>query len=216
MTGAVILAPNATGNVAGLHCWDYYGTGQSRSSGHPFVLLDLVSRFVNDPQYAIDPNQIYVTGLSSGGGEVMVLGCLAPEIFAGLGNNAGPSLGTSSSQISSVPSGYSATTAANNCTTLAGNKASSFSTQISSAVWGTSDFVVGQAYGPLNMSAMRIVYGGTFSSSTFTVSGGGSGTQYTASNKVRTSEISVSGMAHAWPAGSGGQNSNYVDNTKIN
>jgi len=33
---------------------------------------------------------------------------------------------------------------------------------------------------------------------------------------VRTTEISVSGMAHAWPAGPGGQNVSYVDNTRIN
>lgn len=28
--GAVILAPNATGNVAGYHCWDYYGASYSK------------------------------------------------------------------------------------------------------------------------------------------------------------------------------------------
>lgn len=37
-----------------------------------------------------------------------------------------------------------------------------------------------------------------------------------ANGKLRTSEIVVTGMAHAWPAGTGGQNSNYVDATKVN
>jgi poly(3-hydroxybutyrate) depolymerase len=46
---------------------------------------------------------------------------------------------------------------------------------------------------------------------------GGSNIPYTdASGKLRTSEITVTGMGHAWPAGSGGQNANYVDATKVN
>jgi len=105
--GAVILAPNATGNVYNNHCWDYANTTHTRSAaGHDAILLDLVSRFVNDPQYAIDPKQVYVTGLSSGGGETMVLGCLAPDVFAGVGINAGPPPGTTTLQIGAVPSGY--------------------------------------------------------------------------------------------------------------
>lgn len=214
--GAVILAPNATGNVANVHCWDYYGTSHTRTSGHTGVLLDLINRFKNDAQYAIDPNQVYVTGLSSGGGQTMLMGCIAPDVFAGIGNNAGPALGTSSGQISSVPSGYTSTTAKNNCVNLAGSNASHFSTQIANAVWGASDYTVGQAYGPLNMEAMRMVYGSTYSSGSITVAGGGSGTQHTLNGKIRTSQIAVTGLAHAWPAGAGGQNTNYVNNTTVN
>ncbi len=81
--GAVILAPNATGNVSGSHCWDYSRTNHSRTTGHEGVLLDLIQRFVNNSQYAIDPTQVYVAGLSSGGGETMVLACLAPASTPG-------------------------------------------------------------------------------------------------------------------------------------
>ena len=215
--GAVVIAPNATGNAAGHHCWDYYGTSHTRTSGHVDVLLDVVNRFVSEPKYAIDPNQVYVTGLSSGGGEVMVLGCVAPDVFAGLGNNAGPALGTTAQQIGSVPPGYTAATAAQNCKNIApsGNY---FATQIMNAIWGTSDFLVAQAYGPLNVGAMRQVYGGTFTKQPdFTVGGGGSGQQWKDANgKVRVSQIAVSGMSHAWPAGPGGQSSNFVDNAKVN
>lgn len=216
--GAVVLAPNATGNVSSSHCWDYSRTNHSRTTGHEYVLLDLINRFVTDPQYAIDPNQVYVTGLSSGGGETMVLGCIAPDIFAGIGINAGPTPGTTTSQIGTVPSGYTSATAASNCNTLAGSNASKFSTQIAGAVWGTSDYTVAPAYGPIATAAFRSLYGGTFTKgSTASITGGGTNTPYTdASGKLRTHEISVSGMSHAWPAGSGGQNSNYVDATRVN
>ncbi len=216
--GAVILAPNATGNVYSNHCWDYASTNHNRTSGHDAILLDLISRFVNNPQYAIDPNQVYVTGLSSGGGETMALGCMAPDIFAGVGINAGPPPGTTTLQIGYVPSGYTAATATNNCRSLAGTNTAKFASQIASVVWGTSDYTVAQAYGPMDAAAMRGVYGGTFTQgSAVTVATGGSNIPYTDSNgKLRTTEITVTGMAHAWPAGSGGQNSNYVDSTKVN
>jgi poly(3-hydroxybutyrate) depolymerase len=216
--GAVILAPNATGNLYGAHCWDWAATNRSRSYGHNAVLLDLINRFVSNPQYAIDPKQIYVTGLSSGGSKTMVLGCVAPDIFAGVGINAGPAPTVSSTQISSVPSGTTSSSVAGSCTSWAGTSASHFSSQVASVIWGTNDYVVGQAYGPLNAAAMRQVYGGAFTKgATGTVPTGGSNVPYLdAAGKLRTSEITVTGMAHAWPAGTGGQNSNYVDASKVN
>ncbi|QYF95349.1 PHB depolymerase family esterase [Massilia sp. PAMC28688] len=216
--GAVILAPNATGNVYGSHCWDYASTSHKRTSGHDGVLLDLVHRFVSHPQYGIDPKQVYVTGLSSGGGQAMALGCLAPDIFAGLGINAGPPPGTTTGQIGFVPSGYSAATAANQCRNLAGANAPFFATQISSVVWGTSDYTVAQAYGPMDAAAMRLVYGGTFTKGApVAVTPGGSNIFHTdAGGKVRTAEMSVTGQGHAWPAGAGGQATHFVDASKVN
>ena len=216
--GAVVLAPNATGNVYSNHCWDYASTNHNRSSGHDAVLLNLINRFVTNPQYAIDPKQVYVTGLSSGGGETMALGCMAPDIFAGVGINAGPPPGTTTSQIGFVPSGYTSATATTNCRNLAGSNAVNFATQIASVIWGTNDYTVAQAYGPMDAAAMRGVYGSSFTKgAAVAVPTGGSSIAYTDSNgKVRTTEITVTGMGHAWPAGSGGQNASYVDATKVN
>ena len=216
--GAVVLAPNATGNVYGNHCWDYASTSHNRTSGHDAVLFKLINRFVTSSQYAIDPNQVYVTGLSSGGGETMALGCMAPDIFAGIGINAGPPPGTTTAQIGVVPSGYTATTAGNNCKALAGANSPKFATQIAGVVWGTTDYTVAQAYGPIDAAGMRIAYGGSFTQgATTTVPTGGSNIAYNDSNgKLRTSEMKITGMAHAWPAGAGGQNTNYVDATHVN
>jgi len=216
--GAVILAPNATGNVYGSHCWDYASTRHNRTSGHDGVLLDLIRRFTGNAEYAIDPNQVYVAGLSSGGGETMALGCLAPDVFAGVGINAGPPPGTTTAQISYVPSGFTATTAANNCRALAGGAAPSFATQIASVIWGTGDYTVSQQYGPMDALAMRLVYGGAFTQGSATaVPAGGTNIPYTDANgKLRTTEITVNGMGHAWPAGPGGQNVTFVDATHVN
>jgi poly(3-hydroxybutyrate) depolymerase len=216
--GAVILAPNATGNLYGAHCWDWAASNRSRSYGHNAVLLDLINRFVSNPQYGIDPKQVYVTGLSAGGAKTMVMGCVAPDIFAGIGINAGPAPTVSTSQIGTVPPGTTSTSVANSCTAMAGSNTAHFSSQVAGVIWGTNDYVVAQAYGPMNAAAMRQVYGGTYTKgATATVPTGGSNVPYTDSNnKLRTSEIVVTAMGHAWPAGTGGQNSNYVDATKVN
>ncbi|MEW7848498.1 PHB depolymerase family esterase [Massilia aurea] len=216
--GAVILAPNATGNLYSAHCWDWAATNRSRSYGHTAVLLDLINRFLNNPQYAIDPKQVYVTGLSSGGAKAMVLGCTAPEVFAGLGLSAAPPPGVTTGQISLVPSGYSASTAASACSAMAGSAAGAFATQIAGVILGTSDYTVAQAYGPLDAAAMRQVYGGAWTqAAAVSVPGSGSDVRHLDTNgKVRTSQVTVTGLAHAWPAGSGGQNANYVNATRVN
>ncbi|QJE00132.1 PHB depolymerase family esterase [Massilia forsythiae] len=216
--GAVILAPNATGNVYGNHCWDYASTGHNRSSGHDGVLLELVKRFSGDARYAIDPNQVYVAGLSSGGGETMALGCLAPDIFAGVGINAGPPPGTTTAQISYVPSGFTANTAAERCKAWSGASTAAFATQVASVIWGTGDYTVSQQYGPMDAQAMRLVYGGSFTQgSAIALAGGGNGIPYSDSRgRLRTVEITVNGMGHAWPAGTGGQNTNFVDAAHVN
>jgi poly(3-hydroxybutyrate) depolymerase len=143
---------------------------------------------------------------------------MAPDIFAGVGINAGPPPGTTTAQIGFVPSGYTATTAGNNCKALAGSNSGKFATQIAGVVWGTTDYTVAQAYGPMDAAAMRIAYGGSFTQQTaVSVPTGGSDIRYKdASGKLRTSEMTITGMAHAWPAGAGGQNTNYVDAAHVN
>jgi poly(hydroxyalkanoate) depolymerase family esterase len=46
------------------------------------------------PELKIDPRQIYIAGLSAGATTAMQVACMAPEVFAGVGSVAGPSLGT--------------------------------------------------------------------------------------------------------------------------
>lgn len=97
MVVALPKVPNG-GVIAG--CWDYYGGEHTRSNKHNLAIFNLINELLKRTDLNIDSKQIYVSGLSSGGGESMVLGCLAPEIFAGIGLNAGPSTGTSSTEIS--------------------------------------------------------------------------------------------------------------------
>lgn len=206
--GMVVAIPAAPGGGVLLGCWDYYDSNHSRTNParHDDNLLDLVDQLLADMSLNIDPDQVYITGLSSGGGQAMVMGCLAPDVFAGVGINAGPTVGTTAGQI-----GYVATNLAqgrSTCETFAGEHEAGFDTQVTSVIYDSGDTTVAPGYNPLNAAIMADLYGAT-SESTFSLSGlpgtntNGSGTLHSDADGPRVSLIQNSGLGHAWPAGEG-------------
>ncbi len=187
--GMVVAIPGAPGGGVIAGCWDYYGTSQSRSNKYNDNLIGLANTLKGRGSLNIDANQVYISGLSSGSSQSMVIGCLAPEIFAGLGLNAGPTIGTSSSQIGSVQTNLNS--AKNLCNNWAGSRKSHFSTQITSAVYGSSDYLVAQGYNQLNVDVMKAV-----------------------GNPMGWNK-KVNGMGHEWPAG-GGSGGSYINNSLYN
>ncbi len=202
--GMVIAAPMAPNGGVLIGCWDYYGSNHSASNPgrHDDNLIDLANSLMANTSLNIDPDQVYISGLSSGGGQTFVMGCLAPEIFAGIGINAGPALGTSSGQIGSVPFGTSASSVASICTGFS-NSDGDFNTQLTSVVHGNSDTLVGTAYAAVDSEAMARVYGASKNAGSSSISGGGTEETWSDNEGVRVSKITVSGLSHAWPAGSG-------------
>jgi len=220
--GMVVVAPtvpsgtSATRSTSG--CWDWFGTGWTRTNRDQVPLKKLIDAVAARTNLDIDPNQIYITGLSSGAGETHVMGCAFPDVFAGVGVNAGPALGSSSTAIFSDPT-VTASSIVSNCKAANGNNYNGhFATQLWNTVYGTSDSIVKPSHNVRNAEGMRSLYGTTATASSFTVSGGGSGTLYKDANgKERVSLISISGMSHAWPAGSGGSGGGtYVSYSYIN
>ncbi|MBN0040375.1 PHB depolymerase family esterase [Cellulosimicrobium cellulans] len=217
--GMVVAIPAAPNGGVLLGCWDYYDTNHSRTNParHDDNLLDLVSALLADASLGIDPDQVYVSGLSSGGGQAMVMGCLAPDVFAGVGIAAGPTVGTTSGQIGSV-----ATTLAqarSTCRTFAGPHAADFATQVTSVVFGSADTTVATGYGTLNAQVMADLYGAAATSS-FSLAGlagantAGSGSLWSDADGPRVSLIRNTGLGHAWPAG-GGPGGSYVSTNSV-
>ncbi len=216
--GMVVAVPNApNGGVLIFGCWDYYDSNHTRTNRHNDNILSLVSTLKSRSALNIDSDQVYFSGLSSGGGMVNVMACLAPDVFAGLGNSAGPAVGTSSSEVSFV-----ATTAQemrNTCLSLAGSNSSFLDTQIMSIVWGSSDFIAAPGYADVNANGFASVYGATADSGSEVIPGislDGVETTHSDANGERVSKVIVQGLAHAWPAGGGSGVSTYMDNTSIN
>jgi poly(3-hydroxybutyrate) depolymerase len=205
MVIALPLVPDG-GVVAG--CWDYYGADHSRSDGPSGALVELTESLRDDAGYEVDPAQIYVAGLSSGGGEALVVGCLAPDLFAGVGVIAGPSVGTTSLQIGAVAT--TAEQAATVCTALADTHNADFATQLAVTFTDTSDFTVAQGYAQINADMFASLYGGGLQQSAFDMASlagsmpAGMGTRYDDDDGGRVSALhSTSGTGHNWPSGSG-------------
>ncbi|MCB9745528.1 MAG: PHB depolymerase family esterase, partial [Alphaproteobacteria bacterium] len=169
--GVVMALPDVPngGTLAG--CWNYYGSSHSRTYGDAGSVISMTEALVADSRYNIDADQVYVTGLSSGAGMAMVVGCLAPDLYAGVSSVAGPSVGTKSSEIGRVAT--SASTAASTCRRLAGRYAGDQATQLAAVLQGTSDYIVNTGYLDINADMYRQVYqaaGASLSSSSFSVS----------------------------------------------
>ncbi len=206
--GMVVALPTAPNGGVLFGCWDYYGASHSSTfpARHDDNLLDLVSDLSSRPGLGVDADQVYLSGLSSGGGQAMVMGCLAPDVFAGIGINAGPTVGTTARQLSSV-----ATTRArgtSTCRSFAGSAAPSFDTQLTSVVYDGDDSVVAPGYNVLNAEIMAGLYGAS-STSSFPLSGldgsntAGTGTLYADAEGPRVSLVQNTGLGHNWPAGEG-------------
>jgi poly(3-hydroxybutyrate) depolymerase len=219
--GMVVVAPTvpsgttATRTYAG--CWDWFGGNHSRTTRDEAILLKLVDIIKARQGLDIDPNQIYITGLSSGGGLVIDIGCVAPDYFAGMGINAGPALYTSANAGVGSKAVVTPQNVSDTCTSIAGSYSSYLKTQVTSVVNGTSDSIVDPSHDQTNAYGMKINYGATTSNGTFTDVQSTGETWRDANGNTRVSWVQATGMGHAWPAGSGGSGGGtYVDYSHIN
>ena len=208
--GMVVALPEAV-YKAGFSCWGYWTGGISRNSGDYANVINLAKALIDRSSLDIDPDQVYVSGLSSGAAFAMTVGCLAPDVFAGMGIDAGPSAGTSAGESMGVKGSTSEQTA-QRCRTYAGSYADHFKTQITSTAYGTGDYLVHHGYAQQNAEAMALIYGVSPLPGTNTLA---SGVTETLWEDYRVSMLSLNGVSHAWPGGPGAAGS-FVDGTSIN
>lgn len=229
--GMVIALPQASGE--GLYgsmmgCWNFHGgMNISRDSSDHKYLIDMVNELVADPSLNIDPNQVYITGLSSGAGIANQMACLAPDVFAGIGINAGPAPGSTGNDLGTP--GIQVVPGANNCETLATkdgyDNVEYFYTQIYNNVHGNEDGSVSPSHGRRNIDIFIEVYEkdtpieqcGESIIPGAQPGNHGNLTEWCDYDGSRLSLIQVNGLGHAWPAGnnsSGG--GNYIDHDHIN
>jgi poly(3-hydroxybutyrate) depolymerase len=213
--GMVIALPDVPGRGAfSLDCWDYYEKNHTRTNKFNNEIISLAIELTNRSELNIDPNQVYITGFSSGGGQANVIACLAPDIFSGIGSSAGPGLGTTSTQYSSVPRNYSYVNQATLCQNLAGENSSYFSTQIYSTIHGSSDTIVAPGFNEYGANIMANVYGVTNESSITLIPTSGTEVIFSDAQGPRVSRILVNSMGHKWSTGNGGS-TGYFTNNKI-
>jgi poly(hydroxyalkanoate) depolymerase family esterase len=89
--GTLVLYPEQSTRENAQRCWNWFLPGhQVRTSGEPAAILGLVEDV--RLRYPVDPDRIFVAGMSAGGAMAAILAEQAPDVFSAVGIMAGVAL----------------------------------------------------------------------------------------------------------------------------
>jgi poly(hydroxyalkanoate) depolymerase family esterase len=86
--GFYVLYPAQTQHANSSRCWNWFKHNhQKRGRGEPALLAGMTRAVMG--RYNIDPQRVYVAGLSAGGAMAAILGDAYPDLFAAVGVHSG-------------------------------------------------------------------------------------------------------------------------------
>jgi poly(hydroxyalkanoate) depolymerase family esterase len=100
----VVVYPEQPMTHNGQRCWNWFRAGhQFRTQGEPAILAGIVRQVIQETtRWRIDPERVYVTGISAGGAMSVVLAATYPELFAAVGVHSAPPYRSATSPASAL------------------------------------------------------------------------------------------------------------------
>ncbi len=228
---AVPYRPDAWSEFTSGECWAYDDGNSAQTLRHSDSVKNLAETLTNRAELNIDPDSVYLSGISSGGGLTLVTACRHPEVFAGIGALAAPSLGSSQNDSLNTPIFNSTKSKMiSMCDQLSSGKSSALNDQIANIVWGKMDKdgenakYAFQAYGTnpagetalvsvewnkIDYAALKDIYNISSEDAVKVVydygtAGADEGNAYSVIDgvpKLRVTYRALEDVGHAWPAG---------------
>lgn len=217
-TGTILMLPQVPkgGVIAG--CWDFYGADHTRENRYHGALIGAIKSEVENKELGINPERVFVAGISSGAGEALVLACLVPDLVRGVGLVAGVAVGHQARDISKPK--LSALESKEICQKLAPGHQEELLRLKVSIIYGSEDRLVDQEHSKLIAQMFTLMRTST-SSEDFSLASlagthtKGVGTRYMDQQGVFMTLIENEGLGHAWPSGVSGARAPFVSDQSI-